>query len=191
MDFLFFLNSVMLGVGLAMDAFSVSVANGLNDINMKKSKEIAIASTFAFFQIAMPLIGWVCVHSFVNYFRQFERFIPYIAFVLLLFIGGGMIKGKKEEEAGEYSGKLTFAALFLQGVATSIDALSVGFTTAEYQVYEAIVSSVIIGIVTFIICMSGIKIGKVFGTKFSDKAEKIGGTILILIGLEILIKGLI
>ncbi len=191
MDFLFFLNSVMLGVGLAMDAFSVSVANGLNDITMKRSKELAIASTFALFQIAMPLIGWVCVHSFVSYFRQFERFIPYIAFVLLLFIGGGMIKGEKNEDAEEYSGRLTFAALFLQGVATSIDALSVGFTTADYQLYEAIVSSVIIGIVTFIICMSGIKIGKVFGNKFSDKAEKIGGAILILIGLEILIKGLI
>lgn len=190
MDFLFFLNSVMLGVGLAMDAFSVSVANGLNDINMKKSKEILIASTFAIFQIAMPLIGWVCVHSFVNYFKQFERFIPYIAFILLFFIGGGMIKGKKDE-GDECTGKLTFAALFLQGVATSIDALSVGFTTAEYQAYEAVISSIIIGVVTFIICLSGIKIGKVFGTKFSDKAEKIGGTILILIGLEILIKGLI
>ncbi len=190
MDFLFFLNSVMLGVGLAMDAFSVSVANGLNDITMKRSKELLIASTFALFQIAMPLIGWVCVHSFVTYFQQFERFIPYIAFILLLFIGGGMIKGKKEEDE-EYSGKLTFGALFLQGVATSIDALSVGFTTAEYKAYEAVVSSVIIGIVTFIICISGIKIGKVFGTRFSDKAEKIGGAILILIGLEILIKGLI
>lgn len=188
MDFLFFLNSVMLGVGLAMDAFSISVANGLADKGMKRKKGFLIALTFALFQILMPLLGWALVHSFVTYFTYFSRFIPFIAFSLLMFIGIGMIRVKKEEEEAE---TLTFATLIVQGIATSIDALSVGFAISEYNAAEALLSSSIIGIVTFIICFAGVKIGKLFGNRFSKRAEKAGGIILILIGSEILIKGLI
>lgn len=190
-NLLFFVNSIFLGVGLAMDAFSVSVANGLNDSSMKLGKEILIASTFAFFQIAMPLIGWVCVHSFVSYFTFFERFIPWIALILLLYIGISMIRGAGKDEGEDVSAHLSFKALILQGIATSIDALSVGFTIAEYQLSMALTAAFLIGIVTFIICYAGIKIGKVFGNKFSGKAEIAGGIILILIGAEIFLKGIL
>lgn len=190
-NFLFFVNSIFLGVGLAMDAFSVSVANGLNDSSMKIGKELLIASTFAIFQIAMPLIGWVCVHSFVSYFTFFERFIPWIALLLLLYIGISMIKGAGKDENNGTSAQLSFKALILQGIATSIDALSVGFTIAEYQLPMALTASFLIGLVTFIICYAGIKIGKVFGNKFSGKAEIAGGIILIIIGAEIFLKGIL
>ena len=128
-NFMFFFNSVLLGVGLAMDAFSVSLANGLNEPDMKRSKICGIAGTFGFFQALMPVIGWICVHTVVQYFSAFEKLIPWIALVLLLFIGGKMlIEGiKNEEEESEKSG-VGFGALMVQGIATSIDALSVGFT---------------------------------------------------------------
>ena len=189
-DFLFFFNSALLGVGLAMDAFSVSIANGLGEPGMKKGKMLGIAGTFAAFQYAMPMIGWICVHTIVSYFKVFEKFIPWIALILLLYIGGSMIIGvlrggdDEEEKLG-----VGFWALMVQGVATSIDALSVGFTIADYGFIMACVCSVIIAIVTFIICITGVNIGKKFGDIFSGKAEIIGGIILIGIGLEIFIKG--
>lgn len=185
----FFLNSILLGVGLAMDAFSVSMANGLNEPNMKKSKMCGVAGVFAGFQALMPMIGWICVHTIVQYFKAFEKFIPWIALILLAFIGGKMlfegIKGGNEEEKPGVG----FAALMVQGVATSIDALSVGFTIAEYGWLMALVCAVIIAAVTFVICMAGLLIGKKFGTKLSNKASIFGGVILILIGLEIFITG--
>ena len=186
---LFVLKSAALGVGLAMDAFSVSMANGLNETNMKLRKMIYIAGTFAFFQIAMPLIGWLCVHTIVETFTYFQRFIPFIALGLLGYIGGKMlIEGLKGEEAQEEAA-VDFKSLMIQGVATSIDALSVGFTISEYSALSALSASIIIGIVTFIICMFGLKIGKKVGMKLSSKASILGGVILILIGLEIFIGG--
>lgn len=130
-EFLFFMNSVLLGVGLAMDAFSVSLANGMNEKNMKKSRMAYIAGVYAFFQFLMPMIGWICVHTIVQVFGQFQKFIPWIALILLLYIGGSMIKEsvQSEEEKKEVK-RLSFAVLMMQGIATSIDALSVGFTTA-------------------------------------------------------------
>ena len=102
LDFLFFLNSILFGIGLAMDAFSVSMANGLNEPKMKKSRMNLIAGTFGIFQLAMPLIGWICVHSIAKAFTAFQKFIPWIALILLLFIGGKMliegIRGGDEEE---------------------------------------------------------------------------------------------
>lgn len=191
MNFLFFLNAILLGVGLAMDAFSVSLANGLNEPNMKKSKSAKIAGTFALFQIAMPLIGWLCVHTLVEKFKQFEKFIPWIALILLLYIGGKMlIEGIKKEEVDEKPA-LSFTDLFIQGVATSIDALSVGFTIAELNFALALIESLIIGIVTFGICMTGLLIGKKFGTKLANKAAILGGVILIGIGIEIFLKGIL
>lgn len=189
-SFRFFFNSILLGVGLAMDAFSVSLANGLNEPRMKKKKMCGIAGVFAVFQALMPMIGWICVHTIVQYFKEFEKFIPWIALVLLAFIGGGMlkdgIKGDEEENGGTAVG---IAALMVQGVATSIDALSVGFTISEYGFFMALVCAIIIAVVTYFICMAGLMIGKRFGTKLSNKATILGGVILILIGIEIWVNG--
>lgn len=189
-NFMFFLNSVLLGVGLAMDAFSVSMANGLNEPEMKLKRMCTIAGTYGFFQIAMPLIGWICVHTIVSVFSAFQKFIPWIALILLLYIGGKMliegIRGKKEDDDGAV---LSGTALLIQGIATSIDALSVGFTISDYGLTMAITCAVIVGVTTFIICMSGLKIGKVAGKKLSNKASILGGVILIGIGIEIFVSG--
>lgn len=190
-NFMFFINSILLGVGLAMDAFSVSLANGLNEPDMRVKRMSGIAGVFAIFQAAMPMIGWLCVHTIATYFSLFEKLIPWIALLLLLYIGGKMlIEGIKGDEESEDAGALTFSALMLQGIATSIDALSVGFTIADYNVIMAVVCAVIIAAVTFIICMTGLKIGKKVGTKLAGKANILGGVILIGIGIEIFVKGI-
>lgn len=189
-SFVFFFNSVLLGVGLAMDAFSVSLANGLNEPDMRRKKMCGVAGVFAVFQAMMPMIGWICVHTVLQYFQVFEKFIPWIALILLLFIGGKMlIEGIKGGDSDEEMPGVGFTALLVQGVATSIDALSVGFTIADYGLVMAIVCAVIIAVVTFFICMAGLFIGRKFGTKFSNKAAIFGGIILIIIGLEIFITG--
>lgn len=190
-SFVFFVNSILLGVGLAMDAFSVSLANGLQDPKMKKGKMAGIAGVFAGFQALMPMLGWICVHTVMQYFEAFEKFIPWIALILLVFIGGKMLMdGIKNKEEEEESPALGFVALMVQGVATSIDALSVGVTNSGYNLPMALVSALIIAAVTFVICMAGILIGKRFGTKLSNKATILGGLILIFIGVEIFIKGI-
>lgn len=189
-NFRFFFNSILLGIGLAMDAFSVSLANGLNEPKMKKNKMCAVAGVFGFFQALMPMLGWICVHTVVQYFRVFEKFIPWIALFLLLYIGGSMlIEGIKGEEEEETHG-VGIKALLVQGIATSIDALSVGFTIADYGFVMAIACSVIIAVVTFFICMGGLVIGKKFGTRLSNKASILGGIILIFIGIEIFVTGI-
>ena len=192
-NFLFVLNSILFGVGLAMDAFSVSIANGLNEPKMPVRRMLLIAGTFAVFQTVMPLTGWLCVHSIAEAFQAFQPFIPWIALALLLFIGIKMIvEGRKEEKDGddEEVKLLRGGALLVQGIATSIDALSVGFTIAEYTWVFALIESVIIGLVTFGICIAGIKLGKTMGMKLAGKASIFGGIILILIGLEIFITGI-
>ena len=192
------LNSLLLGVGLAMDAFSVSIANGIVESNMRKGRMLKIAGVYAVFQTVMPLIGWLLVTTVAHIFVSFSVFIPWIALILLLFIGGKMViegikdrkKGEKKEEKSETS-KLTFGALILQGIATSIDALSVGFTIAEYSFIQAFASSLIIGVVTLVICLIGLIFGKNIGNKFSSIATIIGGVILILIGIEVFVRGII
>lgn len=190
-NFMFFINSVLLGVGLAMDAFSVSMANGLKEPQMKAGRMSLIAGVYAFFQFVMPMIGWIFVHTVVVYFLAFEKFIPWIALVLLLFIGDKMliegIKGGDEEDNSPK--QLSFGVLIVQGIATAIDALSVGFTIAEYDWVMAVVASLIIAIVTFAICIGGLVIGKKIGTKLNNKAAILGGVILIVIGIEIWAKG--
>ena len=195
-NLIFFVNSVLLGVGLAMDAFSVSIANALSESRMRKSRMCFIAGVYAFFQFAMPMIGWICVHTIVEYFSKFEVLIPWIALALLLWIGGKMIweavHGEEDEaaEEGELSAaRLTFATLMIQGVATSIDALSVGFTIADYGLLMALVASLLIAGVTFAICMTGLLIGKKAGDKLGAKATLAGGLILVGIGIEIFVKG--
>lgn len=190
-NFIFFFNSILLGVGLAMDAFSVSLANGMNEKDMKKGRMCAIATVYAVFQWAMPLIGWICVHTIVSYFEAFEKFIPWIALILLLYIGGKMLlEAIKGDDSGDEIKKLSFGTLMIQGIATSIDALSVGFTIADYGFAMAMVCNIIIAIVTFALCIIGLDLGKKFGTKFSGKAGILGGVILIGIGIEIFVKGM-
>ena len=189
----FVIKSILLGAGLAMDAFSVSLANGLNEPCMKKPRMCMIAGIFAFFQALMPLLGWLCVHTVAQAFSAFEKLIPWIALALLCFIGGKMllegIQNKDEDACA--AGAVTFGALLVQGVATSIDALSVGFTIAEYGWLMALVCALIIAAVTFVICMGGLLIGRKFGTKLAGKASILGGVILILIGLEIFLTGVL
>ena len=188
LDFLFFFQNILLGVGLAMDAFSVSLANGLNEPNMRKRRMCAMAGLFAFFQAAMPMIGWFCVHTIVQYFKSFEAFIPWIALGLLGFIGGKMLyEGIKNKDESAELHCVGLCGLLIQGVATSIDALSVGFTIADYNIYEAILAVTVIAAVTFAICLLGLLIGRQVGTKIAGKAGIFGGAILILIGLEIFI----
>ncbi len=190
MDTVFILNSLLLGVGLAMDAFSVCLANGLSESNMKKGRMLFLAGVYGFFQAAMPLIGWFLVSTAAQKFKLFEKFIPYIALLLLGYIGGKMLyEGIKNSEADENTKKLTLSVILLQGIATSIDALSVGFTISDYGFLKALICALIIAAVTFIICIIGLVIGKKFGTVLSNKASMLGGIILILIGLEIFIKG--
>ncbi|MBO4864822.1 MAG: manganese efflux pump [Eubacterium sp.] len=190
---MFFFNSALLGAGLAMDAFSVSLANGLHEPNMKKYRMSLIAAVYALFQFAMPMIGWVFVHTIVEIFSFFEKLTPIIALILLLYIGGKMLyEGIMERNSREEDSEpklLTGKELIIQGIATSIDALSVGFTIAGYSLIMALAASSIILAVTFIICFIGLVIGKKAGTRLSWKASILGGCILIGIGIEIFVKG--
>ena len=187
-NFVFFFNSILLGIGLAMDAFSVSLANGLNEPGMKGRKMALAAGIFAVFQGLMPMIGWICIHTVVQYFRSFEALIPWIAMVLLCYIGGKMLlEGIQCKDGACEIKRVTFVGLLVQGVATSIDALSVGFTIAEHTLIMALAAAGIIAAVTFVICMAGLYIGKKAGTKLAGKAGILGGAILIIIGLEIFI----
>ena len=190
-SFIFFFNSILLGAGLAMDAFSVSMANGLNDPKMSKKRMLCIAGAFAAFQAFMPMTGWICVHTIANYFQSFRKFIPWIALILLVIIGEQLlISGIRPDDSEHPHTGVGLKALLVQGVATSIDALSVGFTISDYGWVMALVCSLIIAAVTFMICMGGLKLGKKFGTKLAGKAEILGGIILIAIGVEIFLSNM-
>ena len=189
---LFFAQSILLGVGLAMDAFSVSLANGLNEPKMPPARMCLIAGVFALFQALMPMLGWVLVHTAVSYFHVIDKFIPWIALILLAFIGGKMLyEGIKNRHSNAEKPAVGFWGLIVQGVATSIDALSVGFTIADYDLVHAIVCAGLIAAVTFVICMIGLVLGKKVGTKLAWKASVLGGVILIAIGIEIFVSGLL
>lgn len=196
MNLLFIANSAALGVGLAMDAFSVSLANGLHEPYMKRKRICAIAGVYAFFQYIMPMIGWVCVHTILEAFSQFRQFIPWIALLLLLYIGEKMIlegieeRNTDEKELAAQDRSASGKDLLIQGIATSIDALSVGFTIAEYELVMANAAGLIIAAVTFAICVGGLLIGRKAGTRLSWKASILGGCILIAIGIEIFVKGI-
>ncbi len=200
-----FLTAAGLGAGLAMDAFSMSLADGLHEPSMHKRRICLLAGVFAFFQFAMPMIGWFCVHTAASYFSAIQPFIPYVALALLLFIGGKMLwEGLhpcKCEEVETSDGEtvtvcecpvthLGFGALIMQGIATSVDALSVGFTIADHNTLQALLSCLVIGVLTFGICAAGVVIGKKFGTKLEQKASVFGGVILILIGVKIFLEGI-
>ena len=200
------LTAAGLGAGLAMDAFSMSLADGLHEPSMRRRRICLLAGVFAFFQFAMPMIGWLCVHTAASYFSAIQPFIPYVALALLLFIGGKMLweglRPCKCEEVQTPDGEtvtvcecpvtyLGFGALIVQGIATSIDALSVGFTIADYDLLQALVACLVIGVLTFFICAAGVVIGKKFGTKLEQKASVFGGALLSLIGIKIFVEGVL
>jgi putative Mn2+ efflux pump MntP len=197
------LTAAGLGAGLAMDAFSMSLADGLHEPSMRRRRICLLAGVFALFQFAMPMIGWFCVSTAANYFSVIQPFIPFVALALLLYIGGKMLweglRPCKCEEVETPEGEtvtvcecpisyLTFGALIVQGIATSIDALSVGFTISDYNLTMALLAALIIALVTFIICLCGVLIGRHMGTRLAGKAGIFGGVILIAIGIEILVS---
>ncbi len=196
-NFLFFFNSILLGVGLAMDAFSVSLANGMNDPGMPRGRVTLISATFGMFQALMPMVGWILVHTVAEKFESFRKFIPWIALILLCWIGGKMlvegIRSRRGNEADETqpAASLGVRTLLAQGIATSIDALSVGFTIADYDWQAALVESLLIALTTFAICTVGVLIGRKFGTLLAWRASILGGVILIVIGVEIFLKGIL
>ena len=203
LNFFFCINSFLLGVGLAADAFSVCIANALAEPDMKRPRQCAVASVYAIFQFAMPLIGWFFARSLSQAFNALQKFIPWIAFLLLLYLGTKMIveairakrgacsdckKNSCQDCASNTRGPLTPSVLLLQGLATSIDALSAGWTVAQYRAPMAARAALIIAAVTFAICLVGLKIGKAAGKALSDRAQVFGGCILILIGIEIFVR---
>ena len=186
------LTSLALGVGLAMDACAVSMADGLNEPKMSLGKHLGIAGLFGFFQALMPMIGWLCVSTLVDRLEAVKPFIPYVSLALLLYVGISMlIDGIKHSDEGEEGKKLTFVTLLVQAVATSIDALSTGFAMTEFVngLWQALLCAGIIAVVTFAISFVAVILGKKFGDKLGDKAQILGGVVLIAIGIEIFVKG--
>lgn len=188
-DLFFIVSSVLLGVGLAMDAFSVSMANGLNEPEMRRRKRLLIAGVFGGFQGLMPLLGWLAVHTIVEIFSAFSRFVPLLGFILLLFVGGKMLMEgiwawNDDEVENEMLKK---RVLFVQAIATSIDALSIGFTIADYSLIRAFICALIIAAITFGLCIIGLRIGRYFGVKLAGKASVIGGLILIGIAIKLVV----
>lgn len=201
-DIMFYFENILLGVALAIDAFSVSLANGLNEPCMRVRKLTFIAGMFGFFQALMPFIGWILITTVLSYFEALKVFIPWIALGLLGFIGAKMliesIKDKDCDDVCCCGKKLGFAAILVQGIATSIDALSAGIDFGHYgaggvfvaySLAEAILAALVIALVTFIICACGVELGKRTGTKLAGKAGILGGIILLVIGVGIFVKG--
>ena len=188
-DLFFIVSSVLLGVGLAMDAFSVSMANGLNEPEMRRRKRLLIAGVFGGFQGLMPLLGWLAVHTIVEIFSAFSRFVPLLGFILLLFVGGKMlVEGIRAWNDDEVENEiLKKRVLFVQAIATSIDALSIGFTIADYSLIRAFICALIIAAITFGLCIIGLRIGRYFGVKLAGKASVIGGLILIGIAIKLVV----
>ena len=186
------ISSAAFGVALAADAFSVSLANGLNEPCMKRRKMIGIAGIFAIFQGLMPLIGWSVLKVAEHYFTWVEKLIPWVALLLLGFIGGKMIyEGITSKGDCPCSQKgLGFWALIVQGVATSIDALSAGLDIVHYNFSEAIIAVTIIAAITFVICLAGVLVGRKGGTFMAGKAGILGGAILVVIGIYIFVSRL-
>ena len=181
----------LIAIGLAMDAFSVSMANGIREQKMGVGKICGIAAIFGLFQGVMPMIGWLLLNTAKQLFSGFEAFIPWIALGVLGYLGGKMLyEGIKSQSCPVVPAKLTFGTLLLQGVGTSIDAMSAGLEIEAYPLPMALVAAGIIAVVTFGFCVVGVCIGKKAGSCLSGKAGIVGGAILILIGLEIFISGI-
>lgn len=180
------LEILLLGIGLAMDAFAVSICKGLSMKRMNWKNAVIIALYFGTFQMLMPMIGYFLGSSFESFVTTFDH---WIAFILLSLIGGNMIKESFDNEDGKKNDKVDFKTMVVLALATSIDALAVGITFAFFDVNLLLAVS-IIGIITFIISIFGVKIGNKFGDKYQNKAELMGGIILVLLGIKILLEHL-
>ena len=190
-ELMFFVNSALLGTGLAMDAFTVSLANGLNERQMSRARMCLVAGVYALFQTAMPLAGWFLVMKALQMFSVVQKIVPWAAFAVLFALGGKMLKeGLKKKEGSDGGYVLGAGLLAAQAVSTSVDALSAGFAFSGYPAKMAVAASLIIGGITFVICIGGLAIGKKAGTLLAGKASALGGIILMVIGAEILIKHL-
>lgn len=176
----------LIAVGLSMDAFAVSVCKGLS-LGKIKWKHMCIAGLwFGGFQGLMPAIGYFFGSFFTEFITSFSH---WIAFFLLLFIGGNMIKESRSKEEDELDASMTIKSMFLLAVATSIDALAVGVSFAFMQV-QIVWAVVFIGVITFALSAFGVKVGSLFGMKYKSRAEFAGGLVLVIIGLKILLEGL-
>ena len=180
------LEIILISIGLAMDAFAVSVCKGVQIKKLDYDKMIIVGLYFGSFQAIMPTIGYLLGTTFDDLVTQIDH---WIAFVLLSFIGLKMIKETLKKDESKINEKLDLKTMLVLAIATSIDALAVGITFAFLNV-NLILSITIIGIVTFLISIIGVKIGNKFGNKYEKKAEFIGGLILILLGLKILLEHL-
>jgi putative Mn2+ efflux pump MntP len=183
-----FFQVLLIGIGLSMDAAAVSMTNGLAESKMKTKKVLLIAGAFGIFQGFMPMIGYFAGSVFANFFTKIT---PYLALILLVFIGIKMIMDAFKNDTGINSVCLTKRILLMQAVATSIDALAVGLVFVSTPVGTALLDFLLIAIVTFLISIFSIFIGKKFGDFFSNKAQIVGGIILIFIGLKIFIDYMI
>nr|MCR5720667.1 manganese efflux pump MntP family protein [Lachnospiraceae bacterium] len=180
--------SILLGMGLACDAVSVSVANGVADKDMLKKKEQLTAVSFAFFQALMPVIGWILVLVAVSFFNSLVKYVNFIGFIVLLVIGLKMfLEGFQKDEEKTPKEELTFKTVMFQAVATSIDALSVGLTMSDYTFVQVFLSVAIIALVTYVMCFFATKLGKTIGMRIGKHAEKFGGAILIAVSFVILL----
>ena len=179
----------LIGIGLSMDAFAVAICKGLAMPNkVDKKGALLIALYFGVFQAVMPTLGWLLGSQFARYVT---RLAPWIAFILLAWIGGSMIRESlsKEEREEEETGSVSHKELLVLAVATSIDALAVGVTFSMLELAVSIaVAVILIGCTTFVISLAGVYVGNVFGAKYKSKAEFVGGAILILIGVKILLE---
>lgn len=185
-----FIEFLLIGIGLSMDAFAVSICKGLAMRKVNKKQALVIGLFFGGFQALMPFIGWALGMQFQSYITNIDH---WIAFVLLVFIGGKMIveavKPEEEEAVEVMDPPLDIKQMFLLAIATSIDALAVGVTFAflDYPIVEAIS---IIGVTTFAISVGGVYVGNFFGSRYKNKAELAGGLILVLLGVKILLEHL-
>lgn len=177
---------VLLALALAMDAFAVAVCKGLAQDRVDMRRAVLVGAWFGGFQAGMPLLGWLLGSRFQGYITAIDH---WIAFGLLLLIGGNMVREAFSKEEQPADASLSFVAMLLLAIATSIDALAVGVTFAFLQV-NVWVAVTLIGVVTFLLSAAGVKIGNVFGARHKAKAELAGGVMLILLGLHILLEHL-
>ncbi len=183
----FYINALSLGIALAMDAFSVSIANSLRDQSIQKNKAFKMSAAFGFAQFLMPMIGWWLIHTLIHIFQFLIPFVPWVACIVLSFLGLKMIMEAKEQTSISVTG----GTIFTQAIATSIDALSIGLVMADYNFQEAIITACIIGVVTTGICYMGVLLGKKLGEKIGDTSGIFGGILLIIIGIKILLEGIL
>lgn len=175
---------ILIAIGLAMDAFAVSVCKGLSIKKIKISSLFIIASYFGIFQAVMPLIGFFLGMSFQSIVMSIAH---WITFILLLLIGSNMIKDSIQNKNINVNEKIDIKSMILLGIATSLDALAVGITFSFFQV-NILLNVLIIGLITFMLCVAGVWIGYKFGNKLKNKAQIVGGIILITIGIKVLIE---